>query len=85
MAHIIDPQQRAELLRLLAAEQISGALDTPSAERAARIGSERELNTFDRVGFHIGAFTLVRLLGQEAWRRSISANALTPIFNRLWP
>lgn len=64
LAHIIDPQQRAELLRLLAAEQISGALDTPSAERAARIGSERELNTFDRVGFHIGAFTLVRLLGQ---------------------
>lgn len=63
-AHVVDPQQRADLLRLLAAGQMSGALDTPSAERAARIGSERELHTFDRVGFHIGAFTLVRLLGQ---------------------
>ncbi len=63
-AHIGDAALQAAVLRLLAAESALGLLDTPSAERAARIGSEREFETVDLIGRRIGAFTLVRALGQ---------------------
>ena len=63
-AHVDDAALQAAVLRLLAAESARGLLDTPSAERAARIGSEREFEAVDLIGRHIGAFTLVRALGQ---------------------
>ncbi len=63
-AHVGDPAQRSAVLRLLAAESARGLLDTPSAERAERIGSEREFEPVDLIGRQIGAFTLVRSLGQ---------------------
>ncbi|MEP6881532.1 MAG: serine/threonine-protein kinase [Dokdonella sp.] len=63
-AHVSDPTQQASILRLIAAERENGALDLPSMERAARIGHDREFSATDLVGIQVGAFTLVRLLGQ---------------------
>jgi len=63
-AHVTDSGEQTALRRLLAAAESQGALDTPSAERAARIGVEPACSARGLLGQTIGAFKLVRLLGQ---------------------
>jgi serine/threonine protein kinase/tetratricopeptide (TPR) repeat protein len=61
---IPDPDDRAALRLLLGAEAGHGPLDMPSTERILRIGAEPELEADGLVGQRIGAFRLMRLLGQ---------------------
>ena len=66
-ANVVDADEHAQLLRLLAADaDATSKLDTPLVERAARIGVETDGDTRAEglVGQRIGAFRLVRLLGQ---------------------
>jgi serine/threonine protein kinase len=63
-AEVSDPDDRAALRLLLGAEAGHGPLDMPSTERILRIGAEPELEADGLVGQRIGAFRLVRLLGQ---------------------
>ena len=65
-AHVADADERIALQRLIATEATAGAglLDTPAAERAARIGEDAEATVGGLVGQRIGAFRLLRLLGQ---------------------
>jgi serine/threonine protein kinase/Tfp pilus assembly protein PilF len=63
-AEVTDPDDRAALRLLLGAEAGQGPLDMPSTERILRIGVEPELEADGLVGQRIGAFRLVRLLGQ---------------------
>jgi serine/threonine-protein kinase len=62
-AHLADPDERAALRRLLAADGSSGFLDTPATEHARRLTAE-EVTTAGLVGQRIGAFRIVRELGQ---------------------
>ena len=62
--HITDSAERTALQRLLAAAGRDGALDLPSDERAARIGVEPVASLQGLIGQSVGAFKLVRLLGQ---------------------
>ncbi len=68
-AQTMAPGERTALLRLLAANNKAiGALDTTVAERAARIGLDdavqNEAGAPGLIGQQIGAFRLIRLLGQ---------------------
>ena len=66
-ANTADADERTQLQRLLAAdEDTTCKLDTPMIERAARIGvdSDGAPSAAGLVGTRIGAFRLVRLLGQ---------------------
>ncbi len=65
-AHVADPGERSALHRLISAEATTARslLDTPAAERAARIGEHAEPRACDLIGQRIGAFRLLRLLGQ---------------------
>ncbi len=63
-ANVADADDRRALGLLLDAETAAGPLDTPSTERILRIGDDAELAADGLVGQRIGAFRLVRLLGQ---------------------
>jgi eukaryotic-like serine/threonine-protein kinase len=64
-AQSADDDERAALQRLLEADTVaSGPLDTPVAERAARIGDDDDAGSEGLIGQRIGAFRLIRLLGQ---------------------
>ena len=64
-AQSADDDECAALQRLLAADTAaSGPLDTPIAERAARIGDGDDAGTEGLIGQRVGAFRLIRLLGQ---------------------
>ena len=62
-AHVTAADERAELLRLLAADADTGFLDTPAAEHAART-SARELRPESLIGQRIGDFRVLRELGR---------------------
>jgi serine/threonine-protein kinase len=62
--HVSDPDDRRALQLLLVAEAGAGPLDTPSTDRLLRIGAEPEVAVEGLIGQRIGAFRLVRLLGQ---------------------
>ncbi len=64
-AHVPDPARRAELQRLLRADASGGYLDTSAEQHAHRLGSvQEEARPEGLVGQRIGAFRLVRLIGQ---------------------
>ena len=63
-AQVPEPGLRAEIERLLAGHERMGALDLPSIERMARIGSGAEYAAEGFIGRVIGAYTLQRLLGR---------------------
>ena len=63
-AQVPEPGLRAALERLLAGHERTGALDLPSLERMARIGSGAEFAAEGYIGRQIGAYTLRRLLGR---------------------
>jgi len=63
--HVPDHALRAALEQLLAADGSEGGyLDIPADEHAARMAAEEPLRPDGLVGQRIGAFRLVRLLGQ---------------------
>ena len=62
-ANVADPGERALLLRLLAADNEAGYLDTPAAEHAARLAAE-EITPGGMLGRRIGAFEVLGELGQ---------------------
>ncbi len=62
--HVPDLSDRHALARLIAAADAGGPLDTPPAERAARIDRLQESPVDGLIGQRIGAFRLTRLLGQ---------------------
>ena len=62
--NVSDRDDRQALRLLLAAEAGAGPLDTPSTDRLLRIGAEPEVAVEGLIGQRIGAFRLVRLLGQ---------------------
>lgn len=62
--HVVDPDEREALRRLLAAAQSAGPLDVSLDERASRIGSAAPNTGEGLIGSRIGAFRLERLLGQ---------------------
>ena len=62
-ANIADPDERAALLRLLAADSGDGFLDTSVVEHSARLHSQ-DLKTDGLIGRQIGAFRVIRALGQ---------------------
>ena len=59
-----DAHERERVQRLLEAADAPGALDVPPEQWAARIGCPDEHMATDFTGARIGAFRLVRLLGQ---------------------
>jgi tetratricopeptide (TPR) repeat protein len=63
-AHISAPEERAALLRLLAADGRAGLLDTPAEQRAARLGQAGHGTLDGYVGETIGPYRLLHLLGQ---------------------
>jgi serine/threonine-protein kinase len=63
-AHVPDPALRVKLLRLIDAAGASGVLDVPAAERAAAIGEAPPFTPAAWVGRRIGAFRLVRPIGE---------------------
>ncbi len=63
IVNVLDPLEREELAKLLAATANSGALDIPALERIAQIG-DAELSTDFLLGRQIGAFVLRELLGR---------------------
>jgi len=62
-AHVSNPGERTMLLRLLAADDSGGYLDTPAAEHAARLAAE-EIAPGGLIGRQIGAFKVLAELGQ---------------------
>jgi len=62
-ANIADPDERAALLRLLAADSGDGFLDTSVVEHSTRLHSQ-DLKTEGLIGKQIGAFRVIRALGQ---------------------
>lgn len=62
--NVSDPDDRLALSLLVAAEAGAGPLDTPSTDRLLRLGAEPEVAVEGLIGQRIGAFRLVRLLGQ---------------------
>ncbi len=62
-ANVSDPAQRVEVVRLLAADDSGGYLDTPVMERAARFAAE-DIVPGTLVGTRIGAFRLLREIGR---------------------
>src|SRR5712675_1943462 len=62
-AQLTGPGQRAALRRLLAADDAHGFLDTSATEHAARLAAE-EVVAESLIGQRIGAFRIVRALGQ---------------------
>ena len=62
-AQLTSPAERAALRRLLAADDSHGFLDTPATEHASRLTAEEVLPE-SLIGQHIGAFRIVRALGQ---------------------
>ena len=62
-AHVDNPDERAVLLRLLAADDSGGYLDTPAAEHAARLAAE-EITPGGLIGRQVGAFRVIGELGQ---------------------
>jgi len=61
--HVPDAAERALLLRLLAADDEAGFLDTPATEHAARLAAE-EIAPGGLIGRRIGAFQVLGELGQ---------------------
>lgn len=62
--HVADPDDRAAVLSLLRADEMGrGVLDTPAGELAGRLKDDGPALE-GLVGQNIGAFRLVRLLGQ---------------------
>jgi len=61
--HATNPGERTALLRLLAADDGTGFLDTPATEHAVRLAAD-EVNAEGLIGQRIGAFRLVRTLGR---------------------
>ena len=68
-AHISNPGERTMLLRLLAADDSGGYLDTPAAEHAARLAAE-EIAPGGLIGRQIGAF---KVLAPVVSRRSFAS------------
>jgi len=62
-AQLSSPGEREALRRLLAAHDSHGFLDTSATEHAARLAAEEVLPE-SLIGQHIGAFRIVRALGQ---------------------
>ena len=63
-ANVPDPEDRMALALLLDAEVGDGPLDMPSDERMRRLLDSPEISPEGLIGRQIGAFRLVRLLGQ---------------------
>jgi len=61
--HVPDATERAAVLRLLEADDARGFLDTPAVEHASRL-SAAELHVEGLIGRQVGAFRIVRALGQ---------------------
>ncbi|HSN01793.1 MAG TPA: serine/threonine-protein kinase [Rudaea sp.] len=61
--HVTEPGLRERVLRLLAAHESRGFLDTAAGVHAARLAA-RDLAPEGLIGSRIGAFRLVRALGQ---------------------
>ena len=74
--NVTDPDERAALLRLLAAadETDRGFLDTPVGEHAGKLAGDSVLAE-SLVGQRIGAFRLVRLLGKGGMARGVPRRA----------
>ena len=62
-ANVSDPGERATVLRLLAADDHSGFLDTPAVQHAARLAAD-EIRSDGLIGQQIGSFLVLRALGQ---------------------
>src|SRR5215475_8649299 len=62
-AHAFGEKERAALLRLLAADEGSGFLDTPATEHAARFAAD-DITADGLIGQQVGAFRIVRALGR---------------------
>jgi eukaryotic-like serine/threonine-protein kinase len=62
--HIADTQLRDEIIGLLQADQHSGPLEVDLAERTKRISVNAAQKLQSMLGLQVGAFRLVRLLGQ---------------------
>jgi serine/threonine protein kinase len=62
--HVADPVLRARVARLLELAAAPGALDISAADRAAGIGEPVSLQSDAWVGRRIGAFRLVRPIGE---------------------
>src|SRR4051812_30530817 len=62
-AHVPDATERTALRRLLSAVDAHGFLDTSATEHAARLAAE-EMPRDALIGQRVGAFRIVRALGQ---------------------
>ena len=62
-ANLADRAEQAAVLRLLAADDGSGFLDTPAVQHAARLTAE-EIRSDGLIGQQIGSFQVLRALGQ---------------------
>src|SRR5690606_22182136 len=62
--HVPDAEDRAALALLLDAEAGDGPLDMPSEERMRRLDTGAGPSPEGLIGSRIGAFRLMRLLGQ---------------------
>ncbi|TXI80122.1 MAG: serine/threonine protein kinase [Flavobacteriales bacterium] len=63
-AHVADPVMRERLHHLLVAMEDLGALDVSAADRAARIGQISTVAAEHWIGRRVGAFRLVRQIGE---------------------
>ncbi|QBB70525.1 serine/threonine protein kinase [Pseudolysobacter antarcticus] len=63
-ANVSDIEERAALLNLLAADDGNGFLDTPVGDHAARLAPDEVTQVEGLIGQQIGAFRILRLLGQ---------------------
>jgi eukaryotic-like serine/threonine-protein kinase len=63
-ANVTDADERAALLRLLAADTGKGFLDTPAGEHAVRLAPEDIAKPEGLIGQQIGEFRILRALGQ---------------------
>jgi serine/threonine-protein kinase len=61
--NLSDPGERAAVLRLMAADDRSGFLDTPAIQHAARLAAQ-EIRSDGLIGQQIGSFRVLRALGQ---------------------
>jgi eukaryotic-like serine/threonine-protein kinase len=61
--NLADREEQAAVLRLLAADDRSGFLDTPAVQHAARLTAE-EIRSDGLIGQQIGSFRVLRALGQ---------------------
>jgi serine/threonine protein kinase len=62
-ANMSDPGEQAAVLRLVAADDRGGFLDTPAIQHAARLAAQ-EIRSDGLIGQQIGSFRVLRALGQ---------------------